>query len=284
MTKKPRSNTNVHVDVNAQTPPTAADRAVIVADGIDVSIGKSKILHDITLDVQRGEWVGLVGPNGSGKTTLLRAMSGLLPSEGHLSCFGQPIGSWSRRDLARRMAFVRQSVTMQFAFRVEDFVLMGRTPHKQWLDPMSARDRGLVRDTLDRLNLAGYGRRYVTSLSGGELQRVILAQALVQETEVLLLDEPTAHLDVYHQYDFLEHVRRLVVDRGRTIVAVFHDLEQAARYAQRLIVLDSGRVVAAGTTRNVLDNDLIARVFHMEARLSLERDVPRITYLRPLPV
>jgi iron complex transport system ATP-binding protein len=171
---------------------------------------------------------------------------------------------------------------MHFAFRVEDFVLMGRTPHKGWLEPMRSEDRDIVHETLARLKLAGYGRRYVTSLSGGELQRVILAQALVQETDVLLLDEPTSHLDVYHQYDFLEHVQRLVADQGRTVVAVFHDLEQAARYARRLIVLDKGTIYASGETNRVLDDSLIARVFHMEAHLALERDVPRITYVRPL--
>ena len=238
---------------------------------LSASIDNTEILHDISFQIDRGRLVGLLGPNGSGKTTLLRCISGLLPFTGTLEVFGRDISTWSPRELARRMAFVRQSVSLSFDFTVSEIILLGRSPHKRWLQDYSADDRDRMSRALALVDLVGFHNRSVLTLSGGELQRVFLAQALVQEAEVLLLDEPTAHLDVHYQFEFMHLIRELV-RQGRTAVAVFHDLEIATRFADVLIVLREGRVAAEGRSLDVLTEQLIADVFRMDASLHTSRD------------
>lgn len=258
------------------------DPILEVAD-LQVSLSGKPILKGPSFQVRAGSWVGLLGPNGSGKTTLLRAISGALPFEGSVSLDGKPLGAWRPRDLARRLAFVRQSVALTFDLTVEDLVLLGRTPHKRWLDGYMEEDHEMLRRALAEVELTGFERRSVLSLSGGELQRAFLAQAFVQEADILLLDEPTAHLDVHHQFEFMEQVRRLV-ERGRTVVAVFHDLELAARYAESVLVLKSGQLVAAGPPAETLTPDLIASVFRVQAECATTADGQlRIHYVRSLP-
>ncbi len=254
----------------------------VFADRLNVSLDGKAILHDLGFTVEAGTWVGLLGPNGSGKTTLLRTLGGLLPYAGTLTLFGRPVHAWKPRALARRLAFVRQAATLSFDFTVEELVLLGRAPHKGWLDVDTRADRERVRAALAQVDLAGFESRSMLSLSGGEQQRVLLAQALVQEAEILLLDEPTAHLDVHHQFEFIDHVHGLV-KAGRTVVAAFHDLELAARFADQVLVLDRGRLAAAGPPGDVLTEALLASVFRMKARLEpSDGDILRIHYLAPL--
>lgn len=251
------------------------------AASLHVALGATPILHDLSFEIEGGHWVALVGPNGSGKTTLLRALAGLLPYDGSLTLEGTPVCDWTPRDLARRLAFVRQSPSLEFDFTVEEFVLLGRSPHHGWLEGFSRADRNRVRAALDTADLGAFAERSVSALSGGEQQRVLLAQALAQEADILLLDEPTAHLDVHHQFDGMNRVAALTP--RRTVVAAFHDLAFAARYADRLLVLDRGRLVADGPPRIVLTPDLIRSVFRMEAELL---DAPdgalEIRYLAPV--
>lgn len=255
---------------------------LLQVDDLRVSLGGKRVLHGVSLGVERGAWVGLLGPNGSGKTTLLRAVSGVLPFEGEVLLDGRPVRAWRPQALARRLAFVRQSMALPFDFTVEDLVLLGRSPHKRWLEGYSRDDRALLARALAGVELSGFADRSVLSLSGGELQRVFLAQAFVQEADLLLLDEPTAHLDVHHQFEFMEHVRGLVA-AGRTVLAVFHDLELAARYADRLVVLREGHVAAAGTPAEVLTEALIASVFRMQAACTPADDgTLRIHYHGPI--
>ncbi len=259
-----------------------AARTVIDARAVSVKLDATEILHEVSFAVPGGRLIGLLGPNGSGKTTLLRAMSGLLPFRGEILFHNTRIGDWKPRDLARRLAFVRQSVSLSFDFNVSDLVLLGRSPHKRWLGDYTSEDRAGMAEALDRVDLTGFEERSAFSLSGGELQRVFLAQALVQEADVLLLDEPTAHLDVHYQFGFMDLVRDLVAG-GRTAVAVFHDLEMAGRFADELIVLHHGRLVASGLPGDVLDGNLIARVFRMDAHVGREATGHyRITYKRPI--
>ena len=239
---------------------------LLSAQQVSVTLDQQPILHDLSFDVAEGTWTGLLGPNGSGKTTLLRAISGLLDYDGTLTFEERAVDRWPTRALARRLAFVRQSPSLTFDFTVADLVLLGRSPHKSWLQSYSQADHAQMHDALSHVELDGFADRSVLSLSGGELQRVFLAQALVQEADVLLLDEPTAHLDVHYQFTFMDQVQELV-ENGRTILAVFHDLELAARYADRLLVLDEGRLVADGPPTEVLTPDLIARVFRMQAEV-----------------
>ena len=259
-------------------PPEAALRV----SALTVRLSEKPILTDVRFEVDRGRFVGLLGPNGSGKTTLLRTLAGLLPYRGSARFFGREIHQWPQRDLAQHLAFVRQMQPLPFDFRVEELVLLGRTPHLGLLQGYSANDRRLASEALEELDVAAYHARSVRELSGGELQRVLLAQALVQRPDVLLLDEPTAHLDVHHQYSFLEAIRRQVKS-GKTVIAVFHDLELAARFSDLLVVLHEGICVAVGDPFEVLTERLLYDVFLM--RGDVKRDVhghARVHYLQPL--
>ena len=248
---------------------------------LTVHLAERPVLHEVSFGVEKGSWLGVLGPNGSGKTTLLRTIGGMLPFEGSVLLDGRPISDWPGRDRARRLAFVRQSLGISFDFSVEDVVLLGRAPHKGWLAPFDRSDRRLVRDALYQVDLEGFGHRSMFALSGGEQRRVLLAQALVQQADVLLLDEPTTHLDVHHQYEFLDHVRALV-DGGATAVGVFHDLEIAARYTDRVIVLDRGQLRAHGRAGDVLTPDLIADVFLMEVE-TVGTEGFDLRYRAPIP-
>ncbi|ARA95047.1 ABC transporter [Rhodothermaceae bacterium RA] len=255
---------------------------MLVAHDLTVFLDGTTILDRLDLAVEAGQWIGLVGPNGSGKTTLLRAVGGLLPYRGRLTLWGQEVRRWRPRALARRLAFLRQAATLGFDFTVIDLVLLGRAPHKPWLEGYTVTDHARARAALERVEMDAFAHRSALSLSGGELQRVFLAQALAQEADLLLLDEPTTHLDVHHQFEIMYVVDELVRS-GRTVIAVFHDLELAARFSDALIVLHRGRQVAAGAPAEVLTEGLLAEVFRMHARVTIEADGHlRIRYDRPV--
>lgn len=259
-----------------------SSKSLLSVQNLDVHLDGKQILKQIGFSVGEGEWVGVIGPNGSGKTTLLRAVTGFLPYHGSVVLKGLDLHRWRRRDVAACVSFVRQTHTLAFDFSVEELVGMGRTPYKGWLDGLDGPDRDTIATALAEVNLQGFESRNVLSLSGGELQRVFLAQALVQDTELVLLDEPTTHLDVYQQYEFLEHVKELT-RAGKTIVSVFHDLEQAARYAQHLLVLHEGKQVAFAPPSEILTPDTIASVFNMDARVEQTAEgLATIAYLRPV--
>ena len=251
--------------------------AIAAAERLSVALESVKALQGVDFSFERGQWVGLLGPNGAGKTTLLRSLGGLIDYSGHLSVAGTEVRDWNRRDLARILAFVRQSVSLAFDFRVEDLVLMGRSPHKPWHTVFNQDDRRLAAAALKSVDLAEFSSRSIHSLSSGERQRVFLAQALAQEPDILLLDEPTAHLDIHHRFAFLGHVREYV-ESGRTVVAAFHDLELAAQFSDQILVLKQGRVEAVGTPTTVLTAEVIARVFRVDATVS--KDGNAITGVR----
>lgn len=231
---------------------------------LSVSLDKAPILRDVSFEIARGESVGLVGPNGSGKSTLMRSIAGLLPYEGEVHLGQREMRRWKARELAQRLAFLRQNTSVEFDFTVEQFVLLGRTPHRGWLESYRQEDRVITHEALRRVELEHLADRSVLTLSGGELQRAFLAQALVQEAGLLLLDEPTAHLDVHHRFEFLEIVQQLA-QAGRTVITAFHDLETASRFTDRLLVLERGRLVGDGAPIDVLTEDLLAGVFRMRA-------------------
>jgi len=222
-------------------------------------------LKEIALTAGPGEWIGLLGPNGAGKSTLLSAVGGLIPYSGSIQINGVEVNELSSRQLARQIAFVRQSAPLLFDFTVEELVLLGLYPARSLLSVPSKDDFGLVADALKSVDLQGFQKRSVLRLSGGERQRVFLAQALLQQPSILLLDEPTAHLDVHHQYTFMDLVRERVL-QGVTVVSAFHDIELAARYASRLCVLSDGVVRRIGTPRDVVTEELVRDVFRMTAR------------------
>jgi iron complex transport system ATP-binding protein len=212
--------------------------------------------------VASGEVVALLGPNGSGKTTLLRLLSGALRADaGDVEVAGRPVGDWDRNALARRVAVLPQQLELPDGFRVAELVEMGRAPHARRLFGSSADDERAIRRALTDADAIDLADRHPHELSGGERQRVLVAMALAQEPELLLLDEPTLHLDLAHQVSLLTSIRRLQVQRGLAVVAVLHDLNLAAAFAPRAIVLDGGRVVADGPPIEILTPELVSRVF-----------------------
>ena len=252
------------------------------AERLRVRLNGRPVLHGLSFDLARGHWIGLVGPNGSGKTTLLRTLAGLLPHEGRLELDGQPVRAYPPRERARRIAFVRQSPDLSFEFRVAEYVLLGRAPHRGWLEGFTKADRARAAEALAAVGLEGFEDRTMNALSGGEQQRVQLAQALAQEPDVLLLDEPTAHLDVHHQFEIMDRVAA-EVEGGRTAIAAFHDLAFAARYADRLLVLHDGRLAADGPPPQVLTPDLLRTVFRMDAEVTAgPAGRLEIRYLQPV--
>jgi iron complex transport system ATP-binding protein len=233
--------------------------------GVSVSLGGQPILEHVDLAVHPGEVVGLIGRNGAGKTTLLRLASGALePDAGEVWLGDEPARSLSRRALARRVALVPQDMHVPFPFRVGELVLMGRAPHQPLVGLESEADVAQALEALERLGIASLVDREVTTLSGGERQLVLFARALVQDPGLLLLDEPTAFLDLKHRVEVLQEVRAFARS-GRAALIVSHDLSLAARACDRIVLLAGGRVVGDGAPSAVLRPDSLRAAFGIEA-------------------
>jgi iron complex transport system ATP-binding protein len=224
------------------------------------------VLDQVSLTVPRGSIVGLLGPNGSGKTTLLRIVAGMLtPQSGSVRLDGMPISGFSRRDLARRMAVVPQETHSTFDFTVLDMVLMGRYPHLGPFALEGADDMAIARTALAATGTAGLESRLFATLSGGEKQRVVIAGALAQASDMLLLDEPTAALDLGYQFEIASLLRRLNGERGTTMIVSTHDLNLVAALCEQIVLLKEGRVVAQGPTRDTLTPENIRLLYQVEA-------------------
>ncbi len=224
---------------------------------VAAALGGQPVLRGIDLDVRTGEWLALIGPNGAGKTTLLRAIAGLLRVDGQVLIDADDPAELRPRDLARRVALVPQQPTLPPGMTVTDYVLLGRTPYISYLGVESNDDLDVVAEVLGRLDLEGLGHRELSSLSGGELQRAVLARALAQQAPVLLLDEPTSALDIGHVQQVLELVDGLRHLDGLTVVAAMHDLTTAARYADEVVLLADGVAVASGPPEAVITTETI---------------------------
>ncbi|MGH2703551.1 MAG: ABC transporter ATP-binding protein [Actinomycetota bacterium] len=236
-----------------------------------VTLERNRVLDDVTLFAPGGAWVCLIGPNGSGKTTLLKAIAGLVAHSGEIRVGDVSPARIPRRELARRVALVPQNPVLPPEMAVIDYVLMGRTPHIPYFGAESRRDLEIAAEVLEGLDLAQLGRRRLDSLSGGELQRALLARALAQQAPVLLLDEPTASLDVGHAQRMLELVDDLRARRGLTILSAMHDLTLAGQFADELVLMSAGRVVAAGPARVVLTEGAIGE--HYDASVRVLEDI-----------
>ena len=220
------------------------------------------VLHHIDLMVEQGEMVGLLGSNGSGKTTLLKLASGVLrPAEGDIHLDGSSLSHLKRRQVAQRVAVVPQQFHMPFAFTLREVVLLGRTPFLKAFSNEGERDQQAVNRAMELIGIEELGQRFFNELSGGEQQKAVLAMALAQEPKLLLLDEPTAHLDINHQMEILELVKGLNREQGITVIGAMHDLNLAALYFDRLVLLKEGRIFTNGTPSQVLTEENIGEVF-----------------------
>lgn len=232
--------------------------------GVDFHYPRSDraALTNVDLDVRRGSLLALLGPNGSGKSTLLRVMLGeLAPLRGSVAYQGRPIGSWKRRDVARQAAFVPQSEPLAFPMTVRALVEMGRYPHTGTVGRASAEDEAAITDAMAQAGVTEFSGRAITALSGGEQQRTRIARALAQRPETLLLDEPTASLDMHFEMETFELMSRLAVAEGLTVVVATHNLNLAARYATDVLLLADGRVEAGGTPAEVFTRETLERVY-----------------------
>ena len=220
-----------------------------------------QVLHDVSFDVKNGEVLALIGPNGAGKSTIIRAASGVIPSSGHIRTNGDDFHSLTSLQRARYLAVVPQAISLPPAFTVWETVLMGRTPYLGFLGHTSSHDEELARQALNRVNALEFSDRRVGELSGGERQRVLLARALCQSTPILLLDEPTAHLDLQYQVSLLELVSELAHKDNLAVLVALHDLNLAAHYADRIALMVAGNIKAIGMPKEVLLPDLIAEAY-----------------------
>ena len=234
---------------------------------VTVRLGGRPVVDAVSASVSRGEWIALIGPNGAGKTTLLRAIGRLLPFSGAVALEGRSTAELPRSELARLLAVVPQEPSTPPWMTVAEYVLLGRTPHLGTFAREGGRDREAAARALARLDLSGYEGRRLGTLSGGEKQRVVVARALAQEARIVLLDEPTASLDIGHQQQALELLDTLRAESELTLVAAMHDLTLAAQYADRLLLLDRGRIVADGGSRDVLTEETIA--LHYDAAVDV---------------
>lgn len=237
-----------------------------------------RVLDEVSVGAARGDLLGIIGPNGSGKTTLLKLLAGALaPSTGIVSLEGRPLAGWSRRETARRIAYVPQETHSAFDFTVLDIVLMGRFPHLGAFALEGPEDLAIARNALQATGAAAFESRPFNTLSGGEKQRVVIASALAQSADLLLLDEPTASLDVGHQLEVTDLLARLNREQRVTMVLSTHDLNFAASLCHRLALLRDGRILGSGPTDEVLTRDSVRALYGVDADVGRHQRAGHLT-------
>jgi len=250
------------------TPATPPDGVRLRAEGIRLAYGETVVVDGLDLDVLDGTISAVIGPNGCGKSTLLRALARLMPTKaGHVLLDGRRIDRIPTREVAKVLGVLPQSPVAPEGLTVADLVSRGRHPHQAWYRQWSASDEEIVAESLSWTGMLELAERPVDQLSGGQRQRAWISMALAQGTDLLLLDEPTTFLDLAHQVDVLDLVERLHAETGRTVVMVLHDLNLAARYAQRLVAMKDGAIASQGDPAEVLTEHMLADVFDLEARV-----------------
>jgi iron complex transport system ATP-binding protein len=241
--------------------------SALALDRVSVTLGSACVVNRLSTEIEDGEWVAIIGPNGAGKTTALRAVAGLVGYDGSVRVFEDDASVLPRKKLAQRIALVPQVPLIPGDITVREYVLLGRTPHLGYFGSERRADHVAADAALDQLDLIPFAERRLETLSGGERQRATLARALAQDAPILLLDEPTAALDVGRQQQVLELVDGLRTSRGLTVLSTMHDLTLAGQYADRLLLLDGGRLVAAGSAEEVLTRALITEHYGAEVEV-----------------
>jgi iron complex transport system ATP-binding protein len=247
----------------------------LLAEKISAAYDTRQVLHDVSFSIGKGTILGIIGPNGAGKTTLLRILSRALPPlNGSLYINGKNLGTIRRTDLSKWLAFVPQSLNMPMAFTVLEFVALGRTPHVSGWSRLSSRDRAAIDKSLTATDLLGFENRLLDELSAGERHRALVAMALAQTPEILLLDEPTAHLDIHHAWKLMEIIRRQNQEEGTTVILSTHDLNLAAEFCTQLLLLEKGHKVAFGPPLEVLKPEELSRVYEYPLKvLRMDEDL-----------
>lgn len=241
---------------------------LLKTDQLNFAYDSEPILNDITFSIDSMEFVGLIGPNGSGKSTLLKLIGGILNSnQGKIDFKGKPIESIPKKELAQSITWIPQDHPMVFPFTVQEIVMMGRHPYLTPLSFEGEEDFQIVQHAMEITKTLQFAERYFNEISGGEKQRVMLASAIAQEPEIMLLDEPTSALDLKYQVQILNILKRLNEQKKITLILAMHDLNLASRFCQRLILLQDGVIVRDGTPEDVLQKDIIEKVYGVEVEL-----------------
>ncbi|GHF34611.1 iron complex transport system ATP-binding protein [Deinococcus metalli] len=255
------------------TDPHPTSPAPLATTGLKLGYGQSVVIPDLDLRVSGGKVTSIIGPNGCGKSTLLRALARLLPtSGGHIELYGQALHALPSREVARRLAILPQGPTAPEGLSVEDLVWFGRHPHQGRFPVRREEDREAVHWALDQTGMRVFAGRPLEALSGGQRQRAWIAMSLAQQTDILLLDEPTTYLDLSHQLEVLQLAQRLNQEQGKTVVMVLHDLNQAVRYSDEIIAMQGGQVYAQGPAEGILTHDLLRDVFHLRGHILPDPD------------
>ncbi len=256
------------------------------SEGLCAGYDRREVLRNISFDLHPGEFVGIIGPNGCGKSTLIKALTGILrPTGGRVLVQGQPLKELSVREVARRMAVVPQHEQVAFGFSCRDVVMMGRAAYTGMMGHYTHKDKQAAQAAMERMSVWEFRDRPVQQLSGGERQRVGLARALAQQCDLLLLDEPTSHLDISHQIGLLSEIQSLRNENGHTVVAVLHEINMAAEFCDRILVMHKGSIVADGSPAEVINPRMLKRVFALDALVRMNPVTGRPHILpRGLPV
>lgn len=250
---------------------------MLEARKLSVTLDNVNVLKEISFKVKRGSILTIIGPNGAGKTTLLRSISGLIPiNRGTVYLDGHKLVNQSAMERARLMATVPQAASLPPAFLVRDLVMLGRTPYLNWLGQTSKVDEEIAHEALQQTHALSLIDRKIDQLSAGEQQRVLLARALAQTTPILLMDEPTTHLDLKYQVELLQLTRNLTTKKGLMTLLVLHDLNLASRWADQIMILDKGHMAAAGSPKEVLRDDLLSAVYQIPIRVNRQKDSLKI--------
>lgn len=256
---------------------------MLTVNSISIQYEQKKVINDFSFSVEEGEVVSIIGPNGSGKSTLLKSISRQIPYQsGSVELDGMNMKAMNPKQIARKLCMLSQKNQAPSDMTVYDLVSYGRYPHKRWFEKLTNDDRDIIEWAIEKTHLTDYQERTVASLSGGESQRAWIAMALAQRPQILLLDEPTTYLDISHQHEVLELVRELNEEMGMTVIMVLHDLNQAAHYSDRVIVVQSGEKAMCGTPDQVMTTEMIREVYRMDSEVMYnhaERK-PRIHLLR----
>lgn len=242
---------------------------VLDISSLSFNFGSKNILADIDLSIKNNGIVGIIGPNGSGKSTLLKCIYRVLkPKTGTIFIDGKNINDYQFKETAKKMAVVAQHNDTHFDFNVLEMVLIGRSPHKKFMERDSAEDIELAYKSLEQVNMKDFAERNFSSLSGGEKQRIILARALVQNTDCLILDEPTNHLDIKHQLHFMSLAKDLKI----TVISAIHDLNIAAMYCDKIYALKEGQIIASGSVNEVITEEVIKTLYDVEAKIIYDEE------------
>lgn len=248
-------------------------KKAVETNHLSVSYDTTPVLRDISISIREGEFVSILGPNGSGKTTLIKSLTGIIRDiKGEVLLDGKPVWSYRRKEFARFVSFLPQNPPTSLPFLVKDIVMMGRYPYIKRFEAEKRRDIEAVEYAMQLMEIEKLGKRHLMELSGGEVKRVFIAQAIAQESKVLFLDEPTANLDINYQVEIFKMLRKFNLEMNKTIVLITHDINHAARFAERIILLKKGSIYKKGTPEAIININNLKTVFNTDVYIEYDSE------------